>query len=996
MTCLRAARRGDAPCRCACTFGNSHPEVSHLARTIGDVKERQRDRSGDPKGDKTESLVHNLYRELGYSVQPNVLVTGNQTDVVAERDVPGSGRHRLLIEVKHRLRGAVPKDDVIKFAAVVDSAVRQGIVERGVMVTTTSFSAPSKVHVEGLPVELFTVAELQRQVMPVAAPLRRQLERYRRNPANDLYIDLGAKLTHAHAATAKPPKTPRASQLLEIAMSAPARAVLIFADYGAGKTTTIEKIRAEAIAACLADDRSPIPILFDLKRLNQNEPIETFIRDVLRDELDAALEVDTFWDLLDAGNLLLLLDGFDEIALRVDETGRAALLRRISPLLFGRSAAILTSRPSYFVSAAEYRRLIEALRSAGGYTSSSAEESPTSHRRQQASAALRKLHQTSARDQPLDPHWIAYDLELLESTQVDDYLDRHRESFARAGTTPKTVRGFIDSVYDLEDLVTRPIILHLVCQLVSQQLLAVTDVSATFGPADLYSIYTEDRMVRDFDNVASRQMGLGLAQRKAFAEAAAVHMSERQVLEVPQTELAGLVRDAKVSLKQMSLEECLTDLRTCSFLTVTDTGDLRFIHRSFQEFFMASRVKDGIAVRNYRHLGKPLGPNVLYFLGSFAASDGELHQQLVELTRSPKTINHVPSDVAADNLATALLYSNEAARKLDWRDRTAADVKRRSLALRECTLRNVALTDARIGALRIDRSTELDVDLPAVILTQLAVSMSSGRVAISGSCAEIEIRSATPKLELADESTGETITVEDSKVDLRGRSRSPKRIAATQSRVTAEVVSGDQVTLSACDATIEHHGQRIWQAQVAGSRLTMTAATFGSLFGELSDTVIRITGKTGEGRGRQGFRSRLKLHRCVLASPAGVEPNLGSVDGAELLVLGGRWTRTNGEATWTGIMFRPSRSPRATDTVEARVLDKQRIIIEGTGPRWSALTASFDAAAARINSGPLSTGGGTLRELRELFDAAGIVDGSIQQVLALAVDLSAGAVGSFH
>ncbi len=49
------------------------------------------------KGDVFEKEICELYEAMGYKVQPNISMHGQQVDLLACREMPGAGYYRILV-----------------------------------------------------------------------------------------------------------------------------------------------------------------------------------------------------------------------------------------------------------------------------------------------------------------------------------------------------------------------------------------------------------------------------------------------------------------------------------------------------------------------------------------------------------------------------------------------------------------------------------------------------------------------------------------------------------------------------------------------------------------------------------------------------------------------------------------------------------------------------------------------------------------------------------
>lgn len=107
-----------------------------------------------------------------------------------------------------------------------------------------------------------------------------------------------------------------------------ARAPLaILGGYGSGKTSFCRHYAAKLMEE---EDGGLIPLLIQLREFRTALKIESVIRDFLDEKCGvAAPRFETFWRMYEEGILLLLFDGFDEMALRVEPSVVEANLQQI-------------------------------------------------------------------------------------------------------------------------------------------------------------------------------------------------------------------------------------------------------------------------------------------------------------------------------------------------------------------------------------------------------------------------------------------------------------------------------------------------------------------------------------------------------------------------------------------------------------------------------------------------------------------------------------------
>lgn len=679
----------------------------------------------NPKWVELEREVASLYRTLGYVVKRDELLDHNQIDLVATRNLPGAQPIRLAIEVKHRSSGQVPIDEVRDFLNCARDLLAQGKITSATMVSNAAFTKGGKAKVvDDARLRLTTLEDLRRELFINEDYLRSWCRTYESSRVCRRYIDVQldpAPASHRHGILS-------GNELLSAFDNKTIpRALILLADYGAGKTTLLNRIRYIALQRYLDSDAGPLPIIFQLKQLLSYPTLDHYVAQTLIEQLGSQGDVTHFWNLVRERSLLLLFDGFDEIAVQPTAAERAEYMARIAPLFFSECYSILSSRPSYFANQREYERLITAQASAAGLLDESSDERQLLGPRSEA--LLSGLRSDLAADRgdriPSLSATATYVVSPLDTDQIKQYVEKLADDFRSVGiANPQDVLTFLDEVYDLSELVTRPILLEMVMETILRAAVDIYMPASSIGPAELYEIYTKLKLADDYDKAPARRGGLSADQRREFAEMCASRMNSLETLTLARPEAEELARSlpgyksirAK-ALPSVKLEMVMTDLRTCSFLTIGDDGSLRFIHKSFSEFFLASRIRQALVVnRDLSEVAQTVPNETLYFLGAMthsvdSRSASDIHNALIRYLDTTDGVQDGRSRESQirSNLLGALFYGREEAAGLTLKGGLVPRVKRKRLHLSQCSLSRLTFDDLEIGSMQLAKCTFADI-----------------------------------------------------------------------------------------------------------------------------------------------------------------------------------------------------------------------------------------------------------------------------------------------
>jgi formylglycine-generating enzyme required for sulfatase activity len=149
----------------------------------------------------------------------------------------------------------------------------------------------------------------------------------------------------------------------------------------------------------------------------------------------------------------------------------------------------------------------------------------------------------------------------------------------------------IEHTYNLAELAQRPVLLDMIAR-------SLPDLQPgqAVNAARLYEAYTDLWLARDEEK--GRKL-ITRADKRLFMQEQALEMLRREQLSIHYSRLPERVRTHFRLEKAHEIDYFEHDIRTCSFLNRDGEGNYRFVHKSFQEFFVAQwlapKLLDGSA-----------------------------------------------------------------------------------------------------------------------------------------------------------------------------------------------------------------------------------------------------------------------------------------------------------------------------------------------------------------------------------------------------------------
>lgn len=536
-----------------------------------DIDKSERGRQSYAEGYAFEEQVAELFRLLHYEVEHSRLFSGRQVDLFVTTRLGDLTVHRA-IECK---AGPVKTDHIDSFIAKLQLVRLEFPSAIGTIISASTFTDAVKSHAAKIGIKLTFYRDLQAQLLDGHTYVSNLLREFKTNtnyPVN-YYIEpfIGYDTVGEGI---------RAFNILESWLDDPEWSQLtLLGDVGTGKSFFSRMIAKKLATEYLKNSlENPIPILVDLRNADREFSLEGLVLTHLARNGLSQISFDIFQHVLTQGRIVLILDGFDEMAARVTPQITNRNFHELSRSVHGRAKILLTCRTHYFKSRTEEEEVI--LGSRDDYGSEPARE-----------LYWELISRKGFR--------IAY-LRPFNISQIEEYVRLVRPDCAKDAI--KKIR----TTYNLEELSQRPMLLEMIVKSIDKL------NAAEINQSTLYKVFTDAWIHRDkWRDVLSPEIKLNfltaLARSLWQEDLNNIHYS--RLNEYVRQELAAQIQDTQ------QLFEIDNEIRTASFLTRDDTGRYGFAHKSYLEFFLARQLATQLTLGNIDCLNtRRLHPEIIGFL----------------------------------------------------------------------------------------------------------------------------------------------------------------------------------------------------------------------------------------------------------------------------------------------------------------------------------------------------------------------------------------------
>lgn len=460
---------------------------------------------------------------IGYRVTRDILLSGSQIDLYAEK-VDHLHTHRIIVECKEH-SNYIGVEPVRQIAAVVSSCSSKSEPVTGLIVSKMGFSKTARAFASSSDITLLTIDDLLKMSFdpsPITKYIREMSEE---DGLSQIYVDLSCTVQEGGIGSMYKPVE---KFLDEFFRTTRRSGVAMLGNFGSGKTTLCKHYAAILAKRFRSNEQTLLPIYVNLRDLRNFNNLEVDVLQLLQTAYGtrASAEGWQFW--LRYRPTLLFLDGFDEMASRMDKAEINYSFKQLS-LFTARTRAkvLITCRTHFFKTEVE-------------------------------EGALGDLLRLYIRDWGND--------ELAEFVSKSHLKD------------PEHSLQTIKTTYNLEELSRTPIFLSMITA-------TIGDIAGIVNAAKLYQVYT-DRWIQHQD-YRSR---LSPEDKQSFMQALAFEMFLSGELRTHYSSLPSKIRDL-LSVQEYDAVTALDrDIRTCSFLVRDSDGYYFFAHRSYMEFFVAFKL----------------------------------------------------------------------------------------------------------------------------------------------------------------------------------------------------------------------------------------------------------------------------------------------------------------------------------------------------------------------------------------------------------------------
>jgi hypothetical protein len=500
-------------------------------------------------GEAFEKEIAELYELLGFDVQHNVPMDGQQIDLLATITIPGSGKFSQMIECKFKGNGqSVSNEDIQSIAPsyVISKALHN--VSGCVVVTNSSFSIKAKEVARSIGITLKTQNEILKELINFTPYTKKLVSQFNETFGirdTNCYIQTKAKANGGQI-------TSLTNYIDEWLNAGGKKPIVIKGGYGTGKSSFCQFYSYKLIT----ENEDVIPVVIQLRDFQKAFKIDSLIRDFLEEKCAAKVpKYLLFEEMFNKRKILLFFDGFDEMASNVDASILEANLYEIEKYAI-KGNVILTCRPEYFITEEEERKAWSPI------------NNPLSSR--------------MALYEPIE-------LEPWDIEQIKRYVRKRMKNESRE-KFEMCLRSII-SLPELSDLSSRAVHLELIVKMLPTML----DKGISINRPNLYRTYIESELARE---VIKNKRERIIADGKRFEIMQNISTSSGTFTIFIDFAKAREIIRSYFSNSETELDIITRDFLNRSFL-IRSKDSYAFAHKSIAEYLYANQIAQDITTKGY-------------------------------------------------------------------------------------------------------------------------------------------------------------------------------------------------------------------------------------------------------------------------------------------------------------------------------------------------------------------------------------------------------------
>ncbi|KPA19536.1 hypothetical protein MHK_000245 [Candidatus Magnetomorum sp. HK-1] len=449
--------------------------------------------------------------------------------------------HRIVVKLHHDL-SLLDADIVRNFNSDIDAISTKENPITGIIVSSFGFTIEGKQIAKKLNIGLFLFDDLLKQSFDPNRIIQSTLNFYDSDELRKVYVDLSCQVTESGKGTIYKP----VEKFFDSFFSSTKRpGIALLGNFGSGKTSLC-KHYSYLLANRWLDEksRSFLPIYVNLRDINDFQSIEKDLLTLIHTIYETPVTEKGWNQWLLNGSTMILFDGFDEMASKMDKTQINYNLEYLMRFcILYNIKIILSCRTHFFKTQVEEQTLGNMLRL---YLC----DWGTDELKEYISKSLPQKKESS--------------LEIIKST------------------------------YNLEELSKTPIFLKMITT-------TIEDIGGYVNQAKLYDIYTNRWMQsQDYRSKLSPE------DKQLLMEELAMEMFLNDMPRLEHSLLPKRLKGLFGISGYEVIKILDRDVRTCSFLIRNPEGDYYFVHKSFMEFFVALKLAKEIKNNIYENFSKKL------------------------------------------------------------------------------------------------------------------------------------------------------------------------------------------------------------------------------------------------------------------------------------------------------------------------------------------------------------------------------------------------------